>query len=228
MLGSDFAHDDAWVARYYILCRRAARKFARAGIERSDLEQVAAIGLIKAARRYDPSANIPFEAYAWILISGELMHYIRDHEHLVRIPRSIRTLERAYWETYERLTTQLEREPRDDEIAIALGKSKAQASAAKLARSSVTPASIEAPGFREQAIGATPERAFDAVVTERIVLEQALALLAPAERFIVVSHYVFGRSQDEIATKLGLTKRRVSRMQYRALERMRAHLAIAT
>ncbi len=43
------------VAEYWYLCRRAARRFMRRGLDRADLEQVGAIGLIKAVDRYDPS-----------------------------------------------------------------------------------------------------------------------------------------------------------------------------
>jgi RNA polymerase sigma factor (sigma-70 family) len=58
------------VAQYWYLCRRAARRFMRRGLDSADLEQVGAIGLIKAADRYDPLQKAPFEAYAWLLIVG--------------------------------------------------------------------------------------------------------------------------------------------------------------
>ena len=69
---------DGLVASFHHLCKRGAHKFWRSGLERNDLEQVAAIGLIKAARRYDPTMPTPFEAYAWLMIVGELMHHVRD------------------------------------------------------------------------------------------------------------------------------------------------------
>ena len=47
------------VAEYWYLCRRAARRFMRRGLDRADLEQVGAIGLIKAVDRYDPLAARP-------------------------------------------------------------------------------------------------------------------------------------------------------------------------
>ncbi len=66
------------VAKYWYLCRRAARRFRRCGLERGDLEQVGAIGLIKAADRYRSPNGPPFEAFASLLVRGELMHYVRD------------------------------------------------------------------------------------------------------------------------------------------------------
>ena len=54
---------NALVDAHWYLCRRGARKFYRGSVDRCDLEQVAAIGLIKACDRYDPSVATPFEAH---------------------------------------------------------------------------------------------------------------------------------------------------------------------
>ncbi|HYW53813.1 MAG TPA: sigma factor, partial [Dongiaceae bacterium] len=54
------------------LCVRGARKFKRAHNDRADLEQIAAVGLIKAASNYRAEMQTPFQAYAWIMIVGEL------------------------------------------------------------------------------------------------------------------------------------------------------------
>lgn len=65
---------DALVAAHYGMCRRGARKFRRAGTDLADLEQVAVLGLLKAIRYFRTELQTPFEAYAWIMVVGELMH----------------------------------------------------------------------------------------------------------------------------------------------------------
>lgn len=225
MIAQQYDQSESWIARHYYLCRRGARKFLRAGLERSDLEQVAAVGLLKAARRYDASSSIPFEAYAWMLIVGELMHYARDYGHLVRIPRGIRKLERECWDAFERLAAKFGREPSDHEIATALDTPIRLVSAAKLAHEAASHASLEHGTFREQEIRRSVERDDELDIVERIVLEEALASLEPVERYTVVSHYVIGHTQEAIAKNLSLSKRQVSRLQYRALERIRVRLA---
>lgn len=70
------------VAKYWYLCRRAARRFSRCGFERADLEQVGAIGLMKAVDRYRSPRGAPFEAFASLLVRGELMHYVRSGSRL--------------------------------------------------------------------------------------------------------------------------------------------------
>lgn len=88
------------------------------------MEQVAAIGLIKAADRFDARQGAPFEAYAWTLILGELMHYVRDCERPVRAPRRIRELERRWNHAERDLWGELNREPLDAEVAARLRLSK--------------------------------------------------------------------------------------------------------
>jgi RNA polymerase sigma factor (sigma-70 family) len=52
-----------------------------------DLCQVAFIGLIKAAERFDSSRGFAFSSYAVPLIQGEIRHYLRDKCSVVRIPK---------------------------------------------------------------------------------------------------------------------------------------------
>ena len=89
----------------------------RRGLDRADLEQVAAIGLIKAVDRYDPAQAAPFEAYAWLLVLGELMHYVRDSERFVRAPRGLRDLERRWSAAERELWPRLGREPTESDVA---------------------------------------------------------------------------------------------------------------
>ncbi len=109
------------IHQYRYLCVRGARKFMRDGVDRRDLEQVAAIGLIKATDRFDPKIGTPFEAYAWMLVLGELMHYVRDSERVVRAPRRVRELERRCGAAERELWTKLGREPKPPELATHLG-----------------------------------------------------------------------------------------------------------
>src|SRR6202035_1368495 len=103
------------------ICIRGAKKFKRAHNDRADLEQVAALGLIKAAQNYRPEMQTPFQAYAWIMVVGELMHYVRDHERMVRAPRTLLALEKRYAQAWDAFTVANHREPTTLELAAALG-----------------------------------------------------------------------------------------------------------
>ena len=74
----------------------AANYARRTGHPKEDLEQLAAIGLIKASRRYDihrpgRSPN-HFIAYARPYVNGEITHYLRDKGFLISVPGRWREL----------------------------------------------------------------------------------------------------------------------------------------
>jgi RNA polymerase sigma-B factor len=198
------ARDHAIVA-YRYLCRRGARKFLRPGLERCDLEQVAAIGLIKAYDRYDTSLKTPFEAYAWLMIVGELMHHVRDHERIVRVPRWLRSLERDCARAHEQLSAHLEREPSDAEIAAQVGVPTALVPQLRRGNAFVR---------YEQVL----VQQHETVATEdRILVSRAVSALDALQRKIVLGIYGLGMTQVELARQTGISARHLSRLHKRAL-----------
>lgn len=208
---------DRLVAEYWYLCRRAAQRFMRRGLDRADLEQTGAIGLIKAADRYDPSQPAPFEAYAWLLIVGELMHYVRDSERPLRAPRSLRELERR-WRTSERaLWTLLQREPTETEVARFTGATPAQVRDVRAYRSSNRVLSFDVLTGREECAG---PHAIDDLL-DKLTVERMLRALRPLERRIVVAIHLGGASVVELAARLGYSRRHVTRLHRAAMERLK-------
>jgi RNA polymerase sigma-B factor len=214
---------DALIESNRYLCRRAALRFVRRGLELRDLEQVAAIGLIKASRRYDPSSPAPFEAYARVMILGELMHHVRDHEHAVRVPRWVRRLDRRYGAAEEALTARLEREPTRREIAHALGVSPRRLVEVARARNVVLGAAREHHAGPDDLPEPHCSSGY-APAEDRILAERALQALQPLEREIVLGVYALGLTQSEVARRLSLGPRQVYRMHRGALARMHAAL----
>lgn len=205
---------DGLVAAYHHLCRRGAKKFWRTGLERCDLEQVAAIGLIKAARRYDRLLGTPFEAYAWLFVVGELMHYVRDHERAIRLPRRLVGLERRYTRVHETLLVRLGREPSDAELSAELGVLVPALLEFRAARQSFALAPID-----EALSDAVP--ATDALALEdRIMVGAAFAALSRMERRVIAGVYLLGLTQLELSRRLGVSAKRVSRIHHGALGRM--------
>ena len=78
------------VAEHLFLVRRVANHYAACTAERrDDLQQVGALGLIRAAERYDSSSAVPFEAFARPHIRGAVLHYLRDVAPLLRLSRRL-------------------------------------------------------------------------------------------------------------------------------------------
>lgn len=198
------------------LCSRAARKFVRRGVDRADLEQVAAIGLIKAVDRYDSTAGTPLEAYAWVFILGELMHYVRDCERVLRAPRRLRELERRWLVAERELCALLGRDPRDAEIGEYLGVKANEQNDLQKYRSSGAVLSMEALRPHEHhALSYTIESSID-----RLIIDESLALLSPLEREILAEVYERDTPIAEIASRLGYSRRHVTRLHREALKKL--------
>jgi DNA-directed RNA polymerase specialized sigma subunit len=96
-LRSPHAAADALVVEHLPFAAKVAANYARrTGHPKEDLEQLAAIGLIKASRRYDihrpgRSPN-HFIAYARPFVNGEITHYLRDRGFLISVPGRWREL----------------------------------------------------------------------------------------------------------------------------------------
>ncbi|MBV9232925.1 MAG: sigma-70 family RNA polymerase sigma factor [Candidatus Eremiobacteraeota bacterium] len=208
---------DSLVAEYWYLCRRAARRFLRRGLDRGDLEQIGAIGLLKAIDRYDSSESTPFAAYAWIMVLGELMHYVRDGERLVRVPRSVRELERRWTAAERALWTGLGHRPTDDEIARDIGATTNQVKEVRAFRASGHVISFEALKDGDRRISSY---GMDDVL-DRLTIERILSALSPLERRIMRAIYLDGISVAEVAARLGYSRRHVTRLHRAALQRLK-------
>jgi RNA polymerase sigma-B factor len=65
----------------------ARRMMAVCSEDLEDLCQLARIGLLKAIERFDPRKGAAFSSFAVPYIRGEILHYLRDHWSLLKIPR---------------------------------------------------------------------------------------------------------------------------------------------
>ncbi len=212
------ASREAIIEGHHYLCARAARKFFRDGVERADLEQIAAIGLIKAADRYDEQQGTPFEAYAWVLILGELMHYVRDSERLLRAPRKIRDLERRWASAERELWGILAREPKPCEISAMLGLTADEEYEVQRYRQARAVISMEAlHPYEHQVLSYTIDRQLD-----RLMIDNGMDVLSATEREILIEIYEHDTPVQEIAQRLGYSRRHIARLHREALKKLSA------
>jgi len=189
----------------------------RRGLDRADLEQTGAIGLIKAVDRFDPEQRAPFEAYAWLLVVGELMHYVRDSERVLRAPRNVRDAERRWSAAERQLWSVLGREPRESDVAQRVGATAAEIREIRAYRASNRVLSFEVLHLSDQR---TPGPPIDEIL-DRMTVEQMLAALPPVERQIVRAIYLGGLPLVEVARRLGYSRRHVTRLHRSALDRLK-------
>jgi RNA polymerase sigma-B factor len=198
-----------------------------------DLEQVALVGLVKAVDRFDPVRGNGFPTFAVPTILGELKRFLRDQSRLVRCPRSLLDLHAAVGAKEGELTQQFGRSPTLTEIAAALGKPLDRVVEAMAIEETCHPCSLDdlppsreyyPPVALEECVGAEdPELK---KVEERIAWEQELDQLDPRLRRVMRLRYYDNLSQREAAQCLGVSQMQVSRLERRALDRLRCQVAV--
>src|SRR5665811_2182063 len=107
---------DILVRRNEGLLHHVIKRFAYSSEPYEDLFQVARIGLLKAAQRYDPTRADSFATYASALVDGEVRHHLRDNL-LVRIPRWAKSIYVRIMRTQQEYFQREGRSPTIAEIA---------------------------------------------------------------------------------------------------------------
>ena len=216
------------VARHLPLVRSLARRYSGRGESLEDIEQVGAIGLIKAIDRFELSRDVSLATYATPNVVGEIKRHFRDKGWAIRVPRALQELNASMSGAIETLTAKLSRSPSIAEIAEELETTPEQVLEALEVGSAYSTVSLSgAPGGDEEldpleTIGEEDEgfqRSED-----RAALAPALQRLPPREREILRMRFEEGLPQTQIAQRVGLSQMHVSRLIRKSLATMREEL----
>ncbi|HSH22136.1 MAG TPA: SigB/SigF/SigG family RNA polymerase sigma factor, partial [Candidatus Caenarcaniphilales bacterium] len=194
-----------------------------------DIEQVGAIGLIKAIDRYELSREVALTTYATPNVVGEIKRHFRDRGWAIRIPRALQELNVKMSGAIDRLTAQLGRSPTIAELARELDATPEQVLEAMEAGSAYSPVSLSASPNSEdeldlmEVIG-DEDQEFERT-DERTSLEPALDALPDREREILRMRFEDGLTQTQIADRVGLSQMHVSRLIRKSIEQMRTSLS---
>ena len=196
------------------------RRYYGRGAEPEDLYQLGCVGFLKAIRGFDPSYGTQFSTYAVPKIAGEIRRFLRD-DGAVKVGRGLREQAMQILGARERLSHDLGREPVLSELAEATGLSAEEIAAAELA--AAAPESLQ----QETAEGLTLESTLhdgstEEDLVERIALRGAIDSLPDQEKKTILLRFFKGLTQTQTARILRVSQVQVSRLERRALERLRA------
>ncbi len=80
---------DEIVSSYIYIAEILSRRFVNRGVEYDDIYQVACMGILLAADRFDPDKGVKFATYATPTVLGEIRRYFRDKGNFIKIPRRL-------------------------------------------------------------------------------------------------------------------------------------------
>ena len=220
------------VVAHLNLVRFLALKFANRGEPLDDLVQVGTVGLLKAIDRFELARGVEFTTYATPTIVGEIKRYFRDKGWAVKVPRRLQELNLAVNRANEKMAVELGRSPTVAELALRLGASEEDILEAQELGGAYNLLSLDSEiagegDKRSQKLADTVGMT-DAgleLLEDRANLERAFHVLTGRERVIIYLRFYESVSQTEIAKRLNVSQMHVSRLQAKALEKLRSILA---
>jgi len=198
-----------------------------------DLVQEGALGLIRAAEKFDWRRGLKFSTYATLWIRQAIQRGLADRGRVIRLPAAVEQMERKIAAARHRLSEELGREPTPEELATATGIELARVLDVKTVPRVVT--SLDRP------VGEDDETALGSILSadvrdldeelerdfERELVRKAVATIAEPGQSVIRRR--FGLDGDEepqtyaaIARELQLDTYRVRRLEERALKQLAA------
>jgi RNA polymerase sigma-B factor len=222
---NDAAVREALIERHEGLVRHVANSYRDSGVPYGDLVGVGHIGLVNAVDRFDPERGTKFATFAVPTIRGELRRYFRDSTWGVRVPRRVQELSLRVRDAREDLTRKLGRSPTYSELASSLSVTEEAiieavevANQYELASLDDTTGDEDSPSVADRTGEEDP--ALD-LFDQRSELSWALEQITPRQRVIVILRYFHELSQQQVADRLGISQMHVSRLQRRAIDKLR-------
>jgi RNA polymerase sigma-B factor len=222
---------DELVVAHLNLVRYLAVKFANRGETLDDLIQVGTVGLIKAIDRFDTERGVEFTTYATPTIVGEIKRHFRDKGWAIKVPRRLQELNLSVNRAIEKLTVTLGHSPKVGELAQHLNATDEDILEAQELGQAYNLLSLDGEVTGEGDKNAQtladyigqldPEMAS---LEDRVNLERAFDILSRRERIILFLRFYESVSQTEIAKRLNVSQMHVSRLQQKALEKLREAL----
>ncbi|WP_053217402.1 RNA polymerase sigma factor SigB [Virgibacillus senegalensis] len=228
---TDEAVQEKIVLAYQDLVESIARKYSKNSSIHEDLVQVGMLGLLAAIRRYDPEFGKSFESFAIPTIIGEIKRFIRDKTWSVHVPRRIKELGPKIKKAIEELTSDNQQSPSVTEIAAYLEVSEEDVLETMEMGKSYKALSVDRK-IEADSDGSTVS-ILDLIgnqdagyenVDQRMLLEKILPILTEREQEILKYTYFENMSQKDTGEMLGISQMHVSRLQRRALRKLREAL----
>ncbi|MGV8040881.1 MAG: RNA polymerase sigma factor RpoD/SigA [Thermoanaerobaculaceae bacterium] len=209
-----------------------AKRFRHSRVSLLDLINEGNIGLIQAARKFDPEKNVKFITYAVWWIRQAILHALSQHGATFRLPQKQANVLYRIERSRQALGRELERAPTESELAEELDMNPEEVRLLLSSNQSILSLNEPVDEDGEAELGDLLEQYLMPDTDERILresfeqsLREALDKLSEKERQVV--NLRFGLEDDnpltlrEIGEQLGISRERVRQIENQALTKLR-------
>lgn len=191
--------------------------------EIEDLYQVAAMGLIKASKRYNSEYGAKFTSYAYPFVLGEVIKYINEYRN-IKVSKDTQKLYAKIVKAIEVLSQKLMKMPSNYELSLFLEIDESIIEEVLMANASVESLDkvISEDGKNLELYN---KFGYCDASIENYPLISELEKLPPLERAIIQSRYYENMSQSETGENLGMYQVEVSRREKKILSKLKDNIA---
>ena len=225
----DFIRDQIFKANLRLVVS-IARKYQNRGLDLMDLIQEGHTGLLRAIEKYSFGKDTKFSTYATYWIRQAITRAILNNGRNIRLPLHVQTTLNKIHQVKEHLLLELDREPTDSEVALAMDMSEDKLNS-YLRYGQTMSKSLDDKIDEERTLGdviadQTSQSALDEMVEEDrfTTLKNAINQLPHRERDIVIKHYGLyntpKHSLEEIGKLYNLTRERIRQLEASTLKKL--------
>lgn len=210
--------DDKFVKEYEGLVRNIAQKVRAQMDLRCELDDLVAFGfqgLVEAKGRFDASRGVQFNTFAYYRIRGAIIDGVRQMAYMPRrahaMMRAAEALDAVAEETHEARAATPEAKA-DPNAAVASIRDILGRTTASFVLAAVGQGDNDQPDTPEELLLGEQQK---------VRVKAALSVLPERERMVIQAFYFDGRTLDDAAKELGVSKSWASRMHTRGLAMLR-------
>jgi RNA polymerase primary sigma factor len=209
-----------------------AKRYRGLGLAYMDLIHEGTLGLMEAAKRFDPERNVKFISYAVWWVRQAILHALSEHARVFRLPQKLSGQVSKLQSLRERMKVELERTPTTEELAERTALTAGEVEALLLASGddvSLSAAVGEEGGLElgdtlEQELIPSAEGEMIRTSFERRI-QSMVDELDDKEREVIRRRFGLDgddpRTLQEIGEEMGLSRERIRQIESRAKEKLR-------
>lgn len=208
------------------------KRYRGLGLSYLDLIHEGSLGLMEAAKRFDPERNVKFISYAVWWVRQAIFHALSEHSRVFRLPQKLSGQVSKVESARDRLAAELERPPTTEELAQKTDLSEEQVQALLMASGDDVSLSAAVGDEGSMELGDTLEQ--ESIPSAELEMirssfeERIQAMvedLEEKEREVIRMRFGLDgeepRTLQEIGEALGLSRERIRQIESKAKEKLR-------